>query len=68
MTAVTVTVPPAHQRAIDAQSSALLQQLMNATPAQISSYLAANVTTVAQANTVIQALALGLRYLYLKPQ
>jgi len=66
MSAVTVPVPPAHQRMMDAQSQALLQQLVTATPAQITAYLAANSTNIAQVNAILQTLAVGLRYLYLK--
>jgi hypothetical protein len=66
MSAVTVPVPPAHQRMMDAASQALLQQLVTATPAQIAAYMAANVTSLASAQTVLTALAIGLRYTYLK--
>ena len=66
MSNVSVPVPPAHQRMMDAQSHALLQQLASATPAQITAYLAANSTNIAQVNTILQALAVGLRYVYLK--
>jgi hypothetical protein len=66
MSQVTVPVPAGYQREIDAQTHALLQQLVSATPAQISTWLTANVTTLAQANNVLQALAVGLRYIYLK--
>jgi hypothetical protein len=68
MSAVTVPVPPAHQRLLDASSQALLQQLIAATPAQISAYMAANVTSLASAQTVLTALAVGLRYVYLLKQ
>jgi hypothetical protein len=51
---------------MDAQSQALLQQLVTATPAQIAAYMAANVTSLASAQTVLTALAIGLRYTYLK--
>jgi hypothetical protein len=66
MSAVNVPVPPSHQRLVDASSQALLQQLITATPAQISAYMAANVTSLASAQTVLTALAVGLRYVYLK--
>ena len=66
MSAVTVPVPPAHQRLMDAQSQALLQQLVTATPAQIAAYMAANVTSLSAAQTVLTALAVGLRYVYVK--
>lgn len=66
----TVTVPPVADRVrmMDAASEALLQQLVNATPAQITTWLNANVTDLASARTVLHALAVGLRYLYLKGQ
>jgi hypothetical protein len=66
MTAINVPVPPDYQRGIDAKSQALLQQLVNATPTQITAYLTANSTNIAQVNVILQALAVGLRYLYLK--
>ena len=66
MSTVNVPVPATTQRLLDAQSSALLQQLVTATPAQVSAYMTANVTTIAQARTVLTALALGLRYVYLQ--
>jgi len=66
--ALTVPVPAPLQAGLDATSSALLQQLVNATAAQVSAYMTANVTTLAQTQTVLTALALGLRYVYLKHQ
>ena len=64
----TITLAPtAHQqRFLDADSNALLKQLVNATPAQVQTYMTANVTTLAQARDVLTALALAVRYLYLK--
>jgi hypothetical protein len=63
---VPVPVPPAHQRLVDASSQALLQQLITATPAQIAAFMATNAATLAGAQTVLTALAVGLRYVYLK--
>jgi hypothetical protein len=64
----TATIAPTtvHQRLLDAQSEALLQQLVTATPAQIRAYMAANVTNLAQAQAVLATLAIGLRYVYLQ--
>lgn len=67
MTAVTVPVPPAHQRKCDAQAHALLQHLMQATPHESATWLSENVTTLVQAHAVLHALVLGLRHVYLKP-
>lgn len=66
MSHVTVPLLPDHQRLADAKSNALLQQLVNATPAQVQAWMTANVTNLAQAQTVLVALALGLRYVYLQ--
>lgn len=55
-------------RRTDARSSALLRQLVRASPAQVRAYLNANVTTIAQARDVLEALALAVRYLYLQDQ
>ena len=72
---INVPVDPVHaadlahkQRLFDAQSSLLLQQLVTATPAQVQTWMTANVTDLASARTVLVALALGLRYVYLKEQ
>ena len=64
----TVAVPPHpdHARLMDAKSQALLQQLVTATPAQITTWLNANVTDLASARLVLHALAVGLRYVYLQ--
>ena len=66
MSTVNVPVAATTQRLLDAQSNALLVQLVNGTPAQVAAYMTANVTTIAQARTVLTALALGLRYVYLQ--
>ena len=66
MKTVNVPVPPTAQRKLDAQQNALLQQLMTATPSQIDAWLTGNVTTLAQARTVLSAMLLALRYLYLR--
>lgn len=58
----------AKTRYFDAQSSALLQQLVRASPAQVRAYMNNNVNTLAQARDVLEALALAVRYLYLKAQ
>ena len=68
MTAVTVPVPPSAQRLIDAQTNALLQELVTATPTQVAAYMTSNVTTIAQAQSVLTSLALAIRYLYLVDQ
>lgn len=65
MSTVTVPVPPDTQRLLDAKSNALLTALVTSTPAEVQAWMAANCTTVAQAQTVLVALALGLRYVYL---
>lgn len=66
MANISVPPSPAKQRALDAKGEAVLQTLLNATPSQIDAYLLANLTTIAQARTMIRALALAVRYLYLK--
>jgi len=66
MKIVTLPATADQQRMIDAQSSAILQQLITATPDQVDAWLAAHVTDLASARTVLKALALGLRYVYLK--
>jgi hypothetical protein len=62
---VNVPVPPDTQRLLDAKSNAILTALISATPAQVDTWLTANVTNLAQARDVLKALALGLRYVYL---
>lgn len=63
-----ISVPPSpeKQRSLDAKGEALLQQLVAATPAQIDTYLTANLTTVAQARPLIKSMLLAIRYLYLR--
>ena len=72
---INVPVNPDHQKRVDTQqryfdadSSALLKQLVHATPAQVHTWVTNNVTTIAQAQAAIEALALAVRYLYLKGQ
>lgn len=61
---IDVPVPPEKQRHVDSESNALLQVLINSTPTQVNAYLAANVTSMAQAQKVLGALAMAVRYLY----
>ena len=56
------------QRLVDAQSNQILQALITATPAQVETWLAANVVDLPSARIVLKALALGLRYVYLMEQ
>ena len=65
MTNIAVPIPPDTQRLLDAKSNALLTSLVSATPAEVIAYMNTSVTTIAQARTVLVALALGLRYVYL---
>jgi hypothetical protein len=66
MSTVTIPRPAVKQRLVDAQSEVLLQRLVTSTPAQIESWLLTNVTNISQARTVLKALAIGLRHLYLQ--
>ncbi len=66
MKRVTVAATPQLQARIEARANATLTQLTNATPAQIDAYLAANVTSLAQARDVLKIILLGLRYLLRK--
>lgn len=68
MKSVTLPASAPQQRFIDAEASALLRQLVNATPAQVQAYMTANVTNLAQARDVLTALALAVRYLYRQGQ
>lgn len=65
MKQVTIAPDPTQQRLNEADNNPLLKQLVNATPAEIAAYMSANVTTLAKAQTVLTALALAVRYLYL---
>lgn len=63
---VTLSPTVTQQRHLDSENDVLLRQLIHATPAQVSAYMTTNVTTLAQARTVLTSLALAVRHLYLK--
>ena len=63
MKRVSIAATAAVQRKLDARGDAVLAALLNASPAQIDAYLAANVTTLVQARAVLRALALAVRAL-----
>lgn len=63
MKRVTVAADATLQRKLDAKGDAVLAQLLAATPAQIDTYLTNNVTTMAQARTVLRSLLLAVRAL-----
>lgn len=66
MKTVTLAATPHQVRQADADNNPLLKQLMNATPAQVATYMTTHVTSLAEAQKVLTALALALRYLYLR--
>lgn len=61
---VTVPVPADRQARADAGDDPRLEQLLNATPAQIDAWLDAHVTSLDDARKLFRSILLALRYLY----
>jgi hypothetical protein len=61
MTDITVPLDDDAQTAMDAANNALLMQLIEYTPAELATWMAANATTFAQVQAVLCALVLAVQ-------
>lgn len=66
MKRVTIQASPRLQARVEARANASLNTLINATPAQIDTWLSSNVTSLAEARNALKVILLGLRYLLRK--